>query len=214
MAQPSQDFYSIEHPLTPTLYRFLSGYIINTFGGKTTLLVGLVGSILTTVLFTFKVNVTFFAIIRALNQLSSAVGWSAVVKIVRGWYPPSKAAHAVAIASLAESAGDAVVRLVLGGSLVYGLTWKQMFYVSAVAGAILFIPSCFVVAQPADKGMEPPSEGSAHAQDTENRSVYQNGQSGLGPLLKSGRFWLLSGEMFGIILVRDCSHHSCRQTES
>ncbi|KAJ3045272.1 hypothetical protein HDV00_011144 [Rhizophlyctis rosea] len=167
--------------------KFLSGTIIRRIGGKTTLLLGLVGSIVTSVLFTFKATPVWFGTFRFLNQLAESVGWSAVVKIVRGWYAPSEAAHAIAFASLAESGGDAVVRLVLGGSLLYGLGWKEMFYLSAAAGT----------------GLEPPKETGGSGQNLQERSVYAPGESGVRPLLKSGRFWILSAQMFGIILIRE-----------
>ncbi|KAI9089384.1 major facilitator superfamily domain-containing protein [Phlyctochytrium arcticum] len=186
--------------------KFMSGFFVDHFGGKTTLLLGLVGSIATSSLFPSKVSPVWFAVLRGLNQLCSSVGWGACVKTVRGWYPPSRAAHAIAVASLAETLGDALVRVVLGLSLASGMTWDKMFYVSAIAGAVLFIPACFIPGTPEDKGFESPEEKDMDARDAmRNRSVYsdQESSSGLGPILKSPRIWLLSFELLGVILIRE-----------
>ncbi|KNC98290.1 uncharacterized protein SPPG_06686 [Spizellomyces punctatus DAOM BR117] len=185
--------------------KFMSGYLIDKFGGKATLLAGLIGSIVTTVLFTFKLHPVWFAILRGLNQLCSSVGWGACVKTVRGWYEPSRAAHAVAVASLAETAGDAVVRVTLGLTLVAGVSWNQMFYISAAIAAVMLIPSCFVPASPQTKGFDGPQEQNQAAREAmRDRSVYTEGSGGgLRPFLKNTRVWLLSFELLGVVLIRE-----------
>ncbi|TPX70850.1 hypothetical protein SpCBS45565_g01432 [Spizellomyces sp. 'palustris'] len=186
--------------------KFMSGYLIDKFGGKATLLGGLIGSIVTTALFTLKLHPVWFAILRALNQLCSSVGWGACVKTVRRWYEPSRAAHAVAIASLAETAGDAFVRVTLGLTLVAGLSWNQMFYISAAIAACLLIPSCFVPASPQAKGFDAPQEQNQAAREAmRDRSVYTegSGDGGLRPFLKNTRAWLLSFELLGVVLIRE-----------
>ncbi|KAJ3153745.1 hypothetical protein HDU86_005078 [Geranomyces michiganensis] len=197
--------------------KFLSGYCVDKFGGKATLLAGLLGSIGTSLLFPLIHHTAWYAGVRSINQMFSSVGWGACVKITRHWYTPSRAAHAVAIASLAETAGDALVRLVLGGVMIAGMDWKAMFYVSAGVAALLFVPSYFVPGMPGDKGLDEPVETDDEAEeDMKSRSVFHNVDSGgdggdgsdgsnagLMPMVKSVRIWLLSAELLVVILIRE-----------
>ncbi|KAJ3176040.1 hypothetical protein HDU87_005557 [Geranomyces variabilis] len=188
--------------------KFLSGFCVDKFGGKWTLLAGLLGSIGTSLLFPLINHVAWYAGVRAINQLFSSVGWGACVKITRHWYTPTAAAHAVAIASLAETLGDALVRLVLGGAMIGGLGWKAMFYLSAGVGAALFVPSLFVPGMPGDKGLNDPVEtDEAAEEDMRSRSVFHDvdddEDAGLMPMVKSVRIWLLSAELLVVILIRE-----------
>ncbi|KAJ3156321.1 hypothetical protein HDU89_004103 [Geranomyces variabilis] len=188
--------------------KFLSGFCVDKFGGKWTLLAGLLGSIGTSLLFPLINHVAWYAGVRAINQLFSSVGWGACVKITRHWYTPSAAAHAVAIASLAETLGDALVRLVLGGAMIGGLGWQAMFYLSAGVGGALFVPSLFVPGMPGDKGMDDPVEtDEAAEEDMRSRSVFRDvdddEDAGLMPMVKSVRIWLLSAELLVVILIRE-----------
>ncbi|KAI8825898.1 major facilitator superfamily domain-containing protein [Fimicolochytrium jonesii] len=184
--------------------KFLSGYCNDQFGGRWTLIGGLVGSVISSILFTLKTNVPYFAVIRASNQIFSSVGWGGCVKIVRGWYPPSQAAHAIAIASLGETLGDAVVRLTLGSALLAGLAWQTMFLISAAVAAAILIPSWFMPGTPEDKGLEAPVEKEKEEQENmESRSIFKDGDDGISAILKSGRVWLLSMELLVVILVRE-----------
>ncbi|KAJ3179760.1 hypothetical protein HDU85_004761 [Gaertneriomyces sp. JEL0708] len=183
--------------------KFLSGFIVDKVGGRMTLMGGLAGSIICSTLFPLKKSTVWFAIFRSANQLFSSVGWAGCIKTVRGWYPPSKAAHATAIASLGETLGDAIVRVTLGASLINGFSWQQMFYLSAVISAVILIPSYFI-AVPAEKGFENPEEKDQDATDAmESRSVYNNEEGAVAPLVKNARVWLLSLQIFGVLLVRE-----------
>ncbi|KAJ3246980.1 hypothetical protein HK104_007831, partial [Borealophlyctis nickersoniae] len=155
---------------------FLSGYMVDALGGKRVLLGGLMGCIVSTVMFPMKVDVVWFAGWRGVEQLASSLGWGAVVKIVRKWYTPSTSSQAIATASLAESLGDAVVRTLLGASLLLNFTWQHMFYISALMGAVFFIPTCFAPAAPAEKGLEMPREQN---EQEEERSVFAGQEDGV-----------------------------------
>ncbi|TPX57253.1 hypothetical protein PhCBS80983_g03963 [Powellomyces hirtus] len=184
--------------------KFLSGLCVDNFGGKKTLLAGLIGSIVTSVAFTLKVHPAYFATIRGVNQLFSSVGWGACVKIVRGWYPPSRAAHAIAVASLAETLGDALVRVTLGSALLYGLSWQGMFLVSAAVAGLLFVPACFVPGVPSDKDLDDPVEKDEEAhEDMKARSVFTGDDEGLLAIVKDMRVWLLAAQLLVVILVRE-----------
>ncbi|KAJ3022891.1 hypothetical protein HKX48_004934 [Thoreauomyces humboldtii] len=185
--------------------KFLSGFCVDKFGGKATLLAGLVGSIATTIAFPLLSNPIWFAAVRGISQLFSSVGWGACVKIVRGWYPPSRAAHAVAIASLAETLGDALVRVTLGSALMGGLSWQAMFYVASGVASCILVPSCFVPGAPDQKGFEKPVEKDEGAkEDMKSRSIYLHEDSdGLLPIIKNVRVWLLAAQLLVVILIRE-----------
>jgi len=66
--------------------KFMNGFIIEAFGGRPLFLIGLLGSAVFTLLFTFFNTVAGFSAMWACNRFLQSVGWGALVKVVSAWY--------------------------------------------------------------------------------------------------------------------------------
>ena len=204
------------------LGKLLGGTVTDSLGGKRVFLFGLFGSVVFTVLFALAplfagplagtgtalglplaILLPFF-VFRAGNRFVQSVGWGAVVQIASRWFAPARMATVMAVLSLSFLLGDALARLYLGLAVNAGTTWQGIFFLSAGTLAVIGLVALFTLKErPGQLGLPepPPPAGNVYGADTGHAKLTL--RKLLGPLLKSGAFWLVCLMNIGLTLIRE-----------
>ena len=185
--------------------KVLSGITCDFIGGRRTFILGMIGSVVATVLFGLLTGAAAFMIIWSINRLIQSTGWVSLVKITSNWFPFGKYGTVMGILSLSFLFGDVLARLFLGGLISNGVGWRGVFF-AAAAGLTLIAIGChfFLRSSPSEIGEEEP--------DVSPRNLY--GSEGarqrpsdlvklLRPLLGSFSFWMVATMSLGLTLIRE-----------
>lgn len=153
--------------------KFFNGAVSEIMGGKRGFLVGMFGSVVFTILFSFSGSIPYFTLAALGNRLFQSMGWVNMVKVSSRWFSYSTYGTAMGFLSLSFLFGDALARKMLSYFLSLGFDWRQIYLLSAV---ILFglcvLCFFFLKESPLDIGeVEPPDNSSnlvqAHAEKKE-----------------------------------------------
>ena len=185
--------------------KVLSGITCDFIGGRRTFILGMIGSVVATVLFGLLTGAAAFMIIWSINRLIQSTGWVSLVKITSNWFPFGKYGTVMGILSLSFLFGDVLARLFLGGLISNGVGWRGVFF-AAAAGLTLIAIGChfFLRSSPSEIGEDEP--------DVSPRNLY--GSEGarqrpsdlvklLRPLLGSFSFWMVATMSLGLTLIRE-----------
>ena len=185
--------------------KMISGLVCDFLGGRRMFLLGMVGSILATVLFGLWTGAAVMMFIWSVNRLVQSTGWVALVKITSNWFPFAQYGTVMGILSLSFLFGDAFARLFLGGLISAGVGWRGVFYAAAIGLTVIAVGCQFLLKNsPVDIGADEP--------EVNPRNVY--GQDGarhspdsirglLRPILSSYPFWLAAAMSLGLTLIRE-----------
>ncbi|KNE72386.1 hypothetical protein AMAG_16871 [Allomyces macrogynus ATCC 38327] len=138
--------------------KIVNGLLIDRFGGRQLIFLCLFGSILCTIglgaVSDENATVAHFTWLWSANRIFQSGGWPALTTIIRTWFPPMEHGKAMGIASLSYSLGDAGIRLFFGKVMSAGLSWQRLFFLAAVCGLLLLIPSFYLLhSSPTDLGL-------------------------------------------------------------
>lgn len=98
-------------------------------------LIGMLGSVIFTALFSLSLAVSFLTFAWVGNRFFQSFGWPGLVGLAARWYPRSHHARIMGILSLSYLFGDGLARNLLGTWLEAAFTWQQIFLLS---GSVLF----------------------------------------------------------------------------
>ncbi|KAI9143668.1 major facilitator superfamily domain-containing protein [Paraphysoderma sedebokerense] len=147
--------------------KLVNGALIDVLGGRRMLCYCLLGSILCTIAFGSIPNehasVGVFTFIWSSNRIFQSAGWPAITTIIPAWFPPESHGKTMGLTALSYSLGDAGIRFLLGKVLSYpNVTWQQIFYLSAMCGFILLVPS-LIYLYDAPTSLELPDPNRTHS---------------------------------------------------
>jgi sugar phosphate permease len=185
--------------------KFLSGGIADFLGGRRNFLAGMGGSVLFTVLFSVGAGFPLFTLNWFANRLVQSLGWTGLVKISSRWFSYASYGTAMGIMSLSFLFGDAVSRQFLAILIGHGFGWRRVFLAAAGTLAILFMLNfLFLRETPEEVGLEEPHANPLNLYKAEGEEPAPSGLKDLlGPMLRSGVFWLVCLLSLGFTLVRE-----------
>ncbi|MFO0849608.1 MAG: MFS transporter [Gemmataceae bacterium] len=190
--------------------KLLTGAAADVLGGRRLFLAGLFGSVACTLLFVLAgraagaaVLLPFTAVWVA-NRFVQSMGWGGLVQITGRWFPADRLASVMGVLSLSYLLGDAAARLALGGVVKLRYGWEAVFLVSAAVLGLIGVACVVALRQrPADLGLPepPPPPGNVYGADAGDArvSLWQL----VGPLVRSGPFWLVCLMSGGLTLIRE-----------
>ncbi|KAL7749041.1 hypothetical protein RI367_005692 [Sorochytrium milnesiophthora] len=156
--------------------KLVSGLSIDVVGGKRVLIACLLGSVMCTLWFASvsddRASISLFTVIWGANRIFQSGGWPALTTIVRAWFPSNRHGQVMGIAALSYSFGDAVIRLFLGKLIGNGMTWQNLFTVSALFALLLLLPSMAMLRNsPQEASVVGPTDAAASSEALSLRSV-------------------------------------------
>ena len=185
--------------------KIISGIVCDFFGGRSTFLIGMVGSIVATVLFGMGTGVATFMIIWSVNRLVQSAGWVSLVKITSNWFPFVQYGTVMGILSLSFLFGDVLARLFLGSLISSGVGWRGVFY-AAAAGLTLIAIGCHFLLKtsPVDIGEAEPEVNPRNLYGAEGeRTRPKDLVKLLSPLMRSYSFWIVATMSLALTLIRE-----------
>ena len=185
--------------------KVLSGITCDFFGGRRTFLLGMIGSIIATVLFGLLTGAAVFMIIWSVNRLIQSTGWVSLVKITSNWFPFGMYGTVMGILSLSFLFGDVLARLFLGSLITAGIGWRGVFF-AAAAGLTIIVVGCHFLlrSSPTEIGEKEPEVNPQNLYGSEGvRKRPLDMVMLLRPLLSSFSFWMVATMSLGLTLIRE-----------
>lgn len=185
--------------------KFLGGGITDRIGGRRIFLVGMVGSVACTLLFTLGETLPSFTAAAVGNRFVQSLGWVGIVRVVSRWFPPRRFGTVMGFVSLSYLFGDALSRQFMRWLLANDFAWREVYYATAGVLAALFVANLLLLREsPADFGeLEP--EGDPDnlfgAEGAEAASASAHGL--LGTLLRSRVFLFACMLSIGLTFLRE-----------
>jgi sugar phosphate permease len=192
---------------TYALAKAVNGFLGDRLGGKTVLLFGLAGPITCNLVFGFGRELTFFAVVWALNAYFQSMGWLGLLPVMSRWYAPPETGRALALMSLSYQIGDLVARTVAAGFLLF-LVWHQLFWAHAAicAAVAVFVLLNLKPAPPAEHARaHTTGQVTGHSAGLRHeRSHWERGAYALRTvhMLRSVHFWTVCAVYLGLSMVR------------
>lgn len=185
--------------------KVLSGVLCDFFGGRRTFLLGMVGSIIATVMFGLLTGVAAFMIIWSLNRLIQSTGWVSLVKITSNWFPFGMYGTVMGVLSLSFLFGDVLTRLFLGSLISAGVGWRGVFFAAAGGLTVIAIGAQFLLkSSPTEIGEEEPEVNPQNLFGSEGTHKRPSDMVMLlRPLLSSFSFWMVATISLGLTLIRE-----------
>jgi sugar phosphate permease len=128
--------------------KLVSGAFADRLGGRRVLLTAMFGAAAASVATGATTSYALFASGWTLNRVMQSPGWNAVVKVASGCVPTPRIGLAMGLVSLSFLFGDSIARVVLGGFLAAGLSWRGVFALSGVTLAIITVAVARVLREP------------------------------------------------------------------
>ena len=178
--------------------KFVFGWTADALGGKKMFLVGMGGAVLFTFLFGWG-GTAFFLIAWVGNRFIQSAGWVGIVKLASRWFTFRDYGRVMGVISLSFLFGDFASRLFLGELIKHGWGWREVFAVSGIVLAVIFVPTFVLLREaPGDRGLPEP-EASPLKLTEDTMSVSE----GLKSLLTNKTFWTVCVLSFGFTLMRE-----------
>lgn len=185
--------------------KVLSGVLCDFVGGRRTFLLGMVGSIIATVMFGLLTGVAAFMIIWSVNRLIQSTGWVSLVKITSNWFPFGMYGTVMGVLSLSFLFGDVLTRLFLGSLISAGVGWRGVFFAAAGGLTVIAIGAQFLLkSSPTEIGEEEPDVNPQNLFGSEGTHKRPSDMVMLlRPLLSSFSFWMVATISLGLTLIRE-----------
>ena len=185
--------------------KFPSGTVGDFLGGKRNFLLGMLGSVVFTVLFALGGGLPIFTLAWTGNRLVQSLGWAGVVKVTSRWFSYSTYGTAMGIISLSYLFGDAASRQFLAILIARGMGWRGLFLTAGGTLAVVAVLNQLVLKEsPREVGLVEPATNPSNIFREEGEKHRPASLSHLlKPLLGSGVFWLVCLLSFGFTIVRE-----------
>jgi sugar phosphate permease len=154
--------------LTYAIGKFFLAGIADFLGGKRNFPIGMGGSILFTILFSFGGGLPVFTLAWIGNRLVQSTGWAAMVKIASRWFSYSSYGAVMGTISLSYLFGDAAARQFMGFLIGYGFGWRAVFQVAG-GDIVRHLHRQFAAAEGIARPSRPPGARSESAEPVRRR---------------------------------------------
>lgn len=204
------------------LGKLVNGILADVLGGRRVFLIGLMGSVVCTVLFAYAdrmahptagisaalglpVAMLFpMFVIWAANRFIQSMGWNGLVQITSWWFPPGRLATILGVLSTSYLIGDALARAYLGLVIRAGFDWRGVFLFAAGSLALIgVLTMIFLKQRPAHLGLPEPPPPPDNVYGTTCSPGKLTLVQLLKPLLSSYAFWLVCLMNIGLTLIRE-----------
>ena len=188
--------------------KVVNGILGDFVGGKKIFVLGMVGSVLATVVFGLGAGTGVFFAAWAANRLVQSMGWGGLVKMTVNWFSFRAYGRIMALLSLSFLAGDIAAKLLLGQLLELGLGWRSAFFVAAATLALIALVLWQTLKEnPEARGLSSPEENPDNLFAGRNRGDSNARPESLGALLRpyfrSLSFGLVLVMSFGLTAIRE-----------
>lgn len=185
--------------------KLVNGALCDFIGGRAMFLLGMVGSVVATVLFGLGGGLAVFIAAWALNRFVQSGGWGAVVKVSSNWFSIQSHGRVMGILCLSYLFGDALARAAFGGLIERGMGWRGLFFTPAALLAAIAVACWFALrSSPRDVGAEEPSANPANLYGQRGNSSRPEGLLELLlPFFRSPSFWIICAMSLGLTLIRE-----------
>jgi OPA family glycerol-3-phosphate transporter-like MFS transporter len=182
-----------------------NGILADFLGGRRLFILGMIASVICTLLFGLGQGLAVFTAVWAVNRYVQSMGWGALVKIAVRWFPPRWHATAMGALSMSYLVGDALARLYLGLFIRSGVGWRGVFFVSgATLGVIAVVSWLLLKESPHEVGGEEPAVNPHNVFGTQGDTPLPPDLFDLlGPLLGSFSFWMICLVSCGLTIIRE-----------
>jgi len=186
------------------LAKLFNGVLSEMLGGRKGFLIGMIGSVFFTLLFSFGGGIPFFTLTALGNRLFQSMGWVNMVKVSSRWFSYSTYGTAMGILSLSYMFGDAVARKTLSYFIGIGFDWREIYILSAVIlGALCVLCFFFLKESPVDIGEQEPPDNSSNLLETHSDKKELSSKEIFKILLTNKTFLVICGLSLGCTLVRE-----------
>ncbi len=145
------------------LAKFFNGALSEFLGGRKGFLLGMLGSVLFTIMFSFSGTIPMFTLAAVANRLFQSMGWINIVKLSSRWFSFSTYGTSMGILSLSFLFGDAIARKTLSSFMGMGFDWRTVYLFSAlILLGICTVCFFFLKESPLDIGEEEPPENASN----------------------------------------------------
>lgn len=138
-----------------SLGQFINGQLGDKFGARKLVFVGMIGSVLLNILFSFSTAFGFMLVVWGLNGYFQSMGWSPQVKTMANWFTVAQRGKWMGLMGSCYQIGNALSWL-LASYLAANYGWRSLFWVPAI---LFFISSIHFVIRlrnaPEEVGLPP-----------------------------------------------------------
>ncbi|MFH1491071.1 MAG: MFS transporter [Pseudomonadota bacterium] len=138
-----------------SLGQFVNGQLGDKFGARKLVFVGMIGSVLLNILFSFSTAFGFMLVVWGLNGYFQSMGWSPQVKTMANWFTVAQRGKWMGLMGSCYQIGNALSWL-LASYLAANYGWRSLFWVPAI---LFFISSIHFVIRlrnaPEEVGLPP-----------------------------------------------------------
>lgn len=188
-----------------TLGKLVSGIGGDFLGGRRLFLLGMLGSIVCTVLFGLSTGFATLLFLWCGNRLVQSVGWNGLVKVASRWFPVKRHGAILGVLTLSYLFGDSLARIFLSALLAYDIGWRTLFFAAASCLTVVMCVSWFTLkSSPGEVGAPEPEANPANVYGEKGNSPTPAGLFDLlWPLATDFSFWLVCIMSFGLTLIRE-----------
>ncbi len=184
--------------------QFVNGQLGDRFGARRLVTVGMFGSVLINVVFSFARSLSVMKVLWAANGLFQSMGWGPITKTAANWIPASRRGRYSGILGTSYQFGDAAT-LLLTGVLLAGYHWRAMFWLPACILAVLGLHFVLRIRNaPEELGL--PTVEEQEAGQTEARQVAADEHLGFAYTLRqtvaNPRVWIVGMAFFCLDIIR------------
>lgn len=185
--------------------KVISGVAVDNLGGRKLFLLGMLGSILCTVLFGLGSSAGLFMAVWAVNRFFQSTGWNALVKVSTNWFSHYQYGRVMGFLSLSFLFGDAIGRYCLGQLIQLGFGWRAVLFAAAgILGLICLF--CFLTVRNYPEKHQVVTEAEVNPNNlfADDEGAEKGGAWRLlKPFLTSEAFWCVAVMSFGYTLIRE-----------
>ncbi|MCX5818609.1 MAG: MFS transporter [Deltaproteobacteria bacterium] len=138
-----------------SLGQFVNGQLGDKYGARKLVFVGMIGSALLNIVFSFSTAFGFMLVVWGLNGYFQSMGWSPQVKTMANWFTVAQRGKWMGLLGSCYQIGNALAWL-LASSLAAHYTWRTLFWVPSI---LLLISSVHFVIRlrnaPEEVGLPP-----------------------------------------------------------
>ncbi len=181
--------------------KLLNGFWSARIAGKSMLIIGILGSVICTVLFGFGKELMVFTIIWSTNAFFQSMGWISLISVMSQWFTPEQSGKAMGFMSLSYLMGDFIARWSAAFiQSTWQVNWSGFFWIHAgIFFMIALVIILFLKPNPNQDGLPDDSPGD---RDNEINQKVKESIKWIRHILKNAKFWLVCVIYLSISMIR------------
>jgi len=182
--------------------KLVNGFWSARIAGKSMLIIGILGSVICTVLFGFGRELIVFTILWSTNAFFQSMGWIALISVMSQWFIPEQSGKVLGFMSISYLMGDFIARWSAAFiQTTWQVNWSGFFWIHAgiffMIGLMILL---FLKPNPKPDGLFSRSPGSRVKEI--NQKVKKESVKWIRHILKNPKFWLVGVIYLSISMIR------------